>query len=180
MQEKSLSIQEIIVEEKPPVNKHCINCALIPDAQRLFLFLNLLALLPIHPWPLTPILFLLLKYPSELGNQRGSTPYVLLSDHPQQVFRTHIAMGSRLHQVFQPLLPVSTDAISEIVDLTKLVFRIGIAVLRCHMEAADGLLHILPAFFIEVNFPGNIMLDPGKGFGYCRFAPQQGRLSSAS
>ena len=25
-----------------------------------------------------------------------------------------------------------------------------------------------------------IMLDPGKGFGYCRFAPQQGRLSSAS
>ena len=26
-------MQEIIVEEKPPVNKHCINCALIPDAQ---------------------------------------------------------------------------------------------------------------------------------------------------
>lgn len=25
-----------------------------------------------------------------------------------------------------------------------------------------------------------IMLDPGKGFGYCRFAPQQGQLSSAS
>ena len=25
-----------------------------------------------------------------------------------------------------------------------------------------------------------IMLDPGKGVGYCRFAPQQGRLSSAS
>ena len=125
-------------------------------------------------------LFLLLKHPPKLGDQRGCTPYVLLSDHPQQVFRIHIAMGSRLRQVIQPLLPVSTDTISEIVDLTKLVFRIGIAVIRCHMEAADGLLHILPAFFIEVNFPGNIMLDPGKGFGYCRFAPQQGRLSSAS
>lgn len=125
-------------------------------------------------------LFLLLKHPPKLGDQRDCTPYVLLSDHPQQVFRIHIAMGSRSRQVFQPLLPVSTDAISEIVDLTKLVFRIGIAVIRCHMEAADGLLHILPAFFIEVNFPGNIMLDPGKGFGYCRFAPQQGRLSSAS
>ena len=83
-------------------------------------------------------LFLLLKHPPKLGDQRGCTPYVLLPDHPQQIFRIHIAMGSRLHQVFQPLLPVSTDSISEIVDLTKLVFRIGIAVLRCHMEAADG------------------------------------------
>ena len=65
-------------------------------------------------------------------------------------------MGSRLHQVFQPLLPVSTDSISEIVDLTKLVFRIGIAVLRCHTEAADGFLHIFPAFFLEVDFSSNI------------------------
>lgn len=94
MQEKSLSIQEIIVEEKPPVNKHCVNCALIPDAQSLFLFLNLLALLPIHLWPLTRILFLLLKYPSELGDQRGSTPYVLLLDHPQQIFCIHITMAA--------------------------------------------------------------------------------------
>lgn len=125
MQEKSLSIQEIIVEEKPPVNKHCINCALIPDAQRLFLFSNLLALLPIHLWPLTLILlFLLLKHPPKLGDQRGCTPYVLLSDHPQQIFRIHIAMSSRSRQVFQSLFPVSTDTISEIVDLTKLVFRI--------------------------------------------------------
>ena len=102
------------------------------------------------------LLFLLLKYPSELGDQRGSTPYVLLSDHPQQIFRIHIAMGSRSRQVFHSLFPVSTDAVSEIVDLTKLVFRMGIAVLRCHMEATDGFLHVLPAFFLEVNFPGNI------------------------
>ena len=102
------------------------------------------------------LLFLLLKYPSKLGDQRGSTPYALLSDHPQQVFRIHIAMGSRLLQIFQSLLPVSTDTISEIVNLTKLVFRIGIAVLRCHTEAAEGFLHILPAFFLEVDFTGKI------------------------
>ena len=65
-------------------------------------------------------------------------------------------MGSRSRQVFQSLFPVSTDTISEIVDLTKLVFRIGIAVLRCHMEAADGFLHILPAFFLEVDLTGKI------------------------
>ena len=59
-------------------------------------------------------------------------------------------------KIFQPLLPVSTDTVSEIEDLTKLVFRIGIAVLRCHMEAADGLLHILPAFFLEVDLTGKI------------------------
>ena len=48
------------------------------------------------PGPLTLILlFLLLKHPPKLGDQRGCTPYVLLSDHPQQVFRIHIAMGSR-------------------------------------------------------------------------------------
>ena len=72
------------------------------------------------------LLFLLLKHPPKLGDQRGCNPYVLLLDHPQQIFRIHIAMGSRLIQIFQSLFPVSTDAISEIVDLTKLVFRIGL------------------------------------------------------
>ena len=129
----------------------------VPDTQSLLLLVDLTALLTVRLLvPDSVLLFLLLKYPPKLGDQRGCAPYVLLPDHPQQIFRIHIAMGSRLHQVFQPLLPVSTDAISEIIDLTKLVFRIGIAVIRCHMEATDGLLHILPAFFIEVNFPGNI------------------------
>jgi len=83
----------------------------VPDTQSLLLLVNLMALLTVRL--LVPdsilLLLLLLKHPSELGDQRGCTPYMLLSDHPQQIFRIHIAMGSRLIQIFQSLLPVSTD-----------------------------------------------------------------------
>ena len=68
----------------------------VPDTQSLLLLVNLTALLTVRLLVLDSILlFLLLKYPSKLGDQRGSTLYVLLSDHPQQIFRIHIAMGSR-------------------------------------------------------------------------------------
>ena len=68
----------------------------VPDTQSLLLLVNLTALLTVRLLVLDSILlFLLLKYPSELSNQRGSTPYVLLLDHSQQIFRIHIAMGSR-------------------------------------------------------------------------------------
>ena len=68
----------------------------VPDTQSLLLLVDLTALLTVRLLvPDSILLFLLLKHPPKLGDQRGCTPYVLLSDHPQQVFRIHIAMGSR-------------------------------------------------------------------------------------
>ena len=68
----------------------------VPDTQSLLLLIDLTALLTVRLLVLDSILlFLLLKHPSELSDQRGYTPYVLLLDHPQQIFRIHIAMGSR-------------------------------------------------------------------------------------
>ena len=52
-----------------------VSSFLIPDAQSLLLFLDFTAVLPVHtrPLALTLLLILLLEYPSQLGNQGGST-----------------------------------------------------------------------------------------------------------
>ena len=92
--------------------------------------------------PLILLLFLLLEHSPKLGNQGcrtlGYTPGMLVLDNLQQVRCILVAMGCRCFQIFQSHLLFSTHTVSKIVELPKLVFRIGIAVLRCLLKVADA------------------------------------------
>ncbi len=110
--------------------------------------------------PLILLLFLLLEHSPKLGNQGRRTlshsPGMLVLDGLQQIRRILVAMGCGRFQIFQPPLPASPHIVSEIVELAQLVFCIGIAILRRLLEVVDCLFDILPAFFLEINFPCNV------------------------
>ena len=89
-----------------------VSSFLIPDAHCLLLFLDLSAVLAVHPGPLalSLLLILLQENPSKLGDQGGGTgchtPGMLLLNCLQQISGILITMGCRFLQVFQPFLPV--------------------------------------------------------------------------
>ena len=107
------------------------------------------------PQTLILFLFLLLKDPSEPGDQGGRTgchtPGMLLLNRLDQIGRILVAVCGRGLQRFQSFFPVSPDSVSEKVDPAQLVFRIRIAILRCRLEVVDGLFDVLPAFLFEVD-----------------------------
>lgn len=110
----------------------------IPDTHSLLFLVDFPALFSVHTLALPLVLLLLLEHSSKLGNQGchalGHTPGMLVLDCLEQIRRILVTMSRGCFQIFQSRLLVSTHTVSKIVDLSKLVFPIGIAVLRRLLE----------------------------------------------